>query len=134
MGGLASNNIGGCDVIQEYSRDCQVGQHTLFDQNDVIILIYQFGLKSKIELCCTSYSSSKEMEQKQKQQKTRCALDGCNKKITLVDYACKCANTYCRGHRVPETHNCTYDFREEHKKQLLMYMERPIIAKKIEIL
>lgn len=51
--------------------------------------------------------------------KKRCALEGCNRKIPLsmqMD-SCRCQLTFCSKHRLPETHQCTYDFRSVHEKK-----------------
>lgn len=41
--------------------------------------------------------------------KKRCCADKCKKRITLIDFDCRCGNRYCGSHRHPETHNCTFD-------------------------
>jgi hypothetical protein len=41
---------------------------------------------------------------------------------------------YCGAHRVPETHACTFDFKEDHKKNLLVYMQDAVTSKKMEVL
>ena len=45
----------------------------------------------------------------------RCAVDGCKKKLTNVEknIKCVCNKTYCSKHRMPETHNCTYDYTKD---------------------
>ncbi|OWM71902.1 zinc finger A20 and AN1 domain-containing stress-associated protein 1-like [Punica granatum] len=40
---------------------------------------------------------------------TRCG--GCNKKVGLTGFNCKCGKTFCGAHRYPESHNCTFDFK-----------------------
>jgi hypothetical protein len=65
---------------------------------------------------------------------SRCALEGCKKKLSLVDYACKCTKVYCAAHRVPETHECKFNYKEEHKKNLLQHMGTAVTSKKIEVL
>lgn len=47
-----------------------------------------------------------------------CAV--CNKGIRLVDETikCKCDGFFCRVHRFPAHHNCTFDTKEENRKQL----------------
>ena len=45
--------------------------------------------------------------------KLTCAHKECNKKIKLVDQMmgkCRCNNTYCILHRMPECHDCSYNF------------------------
>ena len=54
----------------------------------------------------------------------------CKRKLGLVNFPCKCTNTYCIKCRLPENHNCQYD----HKKELLEKLKKDlpkIIAKKI---
>jgi len=45
--------------------------------------------------------------------KMRCYL--CNKK-TLLIFDCKCDGKFCNKHRLPEVHNCTYDFKTDKEK------------------
>lgn len=56
-------------------------------------------------------------------KKTRCALDACNKKCTILDMDCQCGKKYCVLHRLPETHKCDFDYktqgRIELRKQLI---------------
>jgi predicted nucleic acid binding AN1-type Zn finger protein len=35
----------------------------------------------------------------------------CRAKLLLTDITCKCGVTHCSKHRVPELHNCTFDFK-----------------------
>tara|TARA_Y100000591_G_C21536025_1_gene546534 strand:+ start:237 stop:461 length:225 start_codon:yes stop_codon:yes gene_type:complete len=46
-----------------------------------------------------------------KSKKIRCSLEGCKKKITITDFACRCNKIYCKLHRLAESHECTYDFK-----------------------
>tara|TARA_B100000579_G_scaffold227152_1_gene186035 strand:- start:7795 stop:8022 length:228 start_codon:yes stop_codon:yes gene_type:complete len=49
--------------------------------------------------------------------KNICCAKDCNRKIKLTDLMCRCGNFYCKAHRLPESHNCTYDFKENDKKK-----------------
>ena len=64
----------------------------------------------------------------------KCPHADCKKKISLVDFPCKCKAVYCSAHRAPETHACTFDYRKEQKDSLLQYMSTAVISKKIEVL
>lgn len=75
-----------------------------------------------------------EQKQTQKDQKARCPVEGCNKKLGLVDFKCKCQNTYCAKHRVPDTHACSYDFRQEQTNRLMKHMSTAIVGNKIEVI
>nr|GMC93918.1 zinc finger A20 and AN1 domain-containing stress-associated protein 7-like [Ipomoea batatas] len=35
----------------------------------------------------------------------------CNKKVGLMEFKCRCGCTFCRVHRYPEKHDCTFDFK-----------------------
>ena len=41
-----------------------------------------------------------------------CQYGDCNKRIKITDFACKCEKLYCKMHKSPENHECTYDYRE----------------------
>jgi len=36
----------------------------------------------------------------------RCSLDGCNTKLKMSDWACKCGLVFCSKHRIKEKHDC----------------------------
>jgi len=58
---------------------------------------------------------NKEDEPVQK-DRTRCAK--CNAKLRLTDMDCVCGLRFCRRHRFSEAHDCTFDYRNEHKRKL----------------
>ena len=42
----------------------------------------------------------------------------CKKKAGIYGFECKCGYTFCKMHRIPEDHDCTFDFAHHGKKQL----------------
>ena len=56
------------------------------------------------------------------EDKKRCF--NCNRKVGLLGIECKCGMTFCRVHRLPEEHACSYDFAEEGRKKLGMELVR----------
>ena len=48
-------------------------------------------------------------KQKKKKKKRICTFGGCCKKLKLSDCACRCKKIYCSQHRLPETHQCSWD-------------------------
>ena len=52
----------------------------------------------------------------------RCAYtdcDGqCKKKTGLTAMKCRCGMVFCPKHRLPEKHNCSYDFRSHHLNEM----------------
>ena len=57
-----------------------------------------------------------------KKKKNRCAFDGCRKKLKLTDMNCKCKKRFCSLHRLPETHNCSWDPKNEN--EMSIYKEK----------
>ena len=53
-----------------------------------------------------------------KKKKNRCAFEGCRKKLKLTDMDCKCKNRFCSLHRLPETHNCSWDPKSENEMNI----------------
>jgi predicted nucleic acid binding AN1-type Zn finger protein len=50
-----------------------------------------------------------------------CAFAECNKKIKLVDEItcmCRCGLYFCRLHKFPIDHNCTFDIQKKFREQL----------------
>jgi AN1-type zinc finger and ubiquitin domain-containing protein 1 len=48
----------------------------------------------------------------------RCYIDGCTKKLGLIPFICRCEKEFCTKHRIPETHNCMFDYKTNGKKLL----------------
>ena len=42
----------------------------------------------------------------------------CGKKAGIMAYKCKCEYSFCKKHRLPENHNCEYDYVNEGKQAL----------------
>ena len=51
-----------------------------------------------------------------KKDPSKCFL--CNKKTGMYGFKCKCGGNFCKNHRLPEEHQCTFDFAAEGKKRL----------------
>ncbi len=49
------------------------------------------------------------MTETEKIQINRCIAPNCRKKLKLTDMECRCGKTFCSAHRLPETHECTFD-------------------------
>ena len=63
-------------------------------------------------------------------QKKRCLK--CNKKIkSVMIFPCKCENYYCNKHKIPQDHNCSFNFIKEHQEKLRK-KNKKIIADKLE--
>ena len=54
----------------------------------------------------------------------------CNKILPLFIIKCKCNKLFCKNHRYPDEHNCSYNYKEEYKKEL---KEKNIVIKSNKI-
>lgn len=72
---------------------------------------------------------------KKKKKKNRCCHKDCNKKLGIVDWNCKCGLKFCKFHRFPCDHNCTFDW-HKNKKDILdkALMSAKCDFKKIDVL
>lgn len=63
----------------------------------------------------STYSSEPKLK---KRKRNRCPVDGCGKRLTLIDLTCRCEQKFCMKHRQPEKHFCDYDFKSEGRAKL----------------
>lgn len=49
----------------------------------------------------------------------KCCLKECGKKLSIIEreFVCRCGKKFCGLHRLPEQHNCIYDFGETKEEQ-----------------
>jgi len=59
----------------------------------------------------------------------RCYYKNCNKRLKLTDYKCKCNNIYCSIHRIPETHDCDFDYKNSINKEKIIENMRCVSSK-----
>ena len=57
----------------------------------------------------------------------------CKKKMGVMEYECKCKKKFCAACRLPESHNCTYDFKTNNKLKLMKELVKIEPAKIIKI-
>ena len=48
----------------------------------------------------------------------RCSIDDCRKKVGIMPIVCRCNAIFCSKHRIPESHNCTFDYKTSGKEIL----------------
>jgi hypothetical protein len=63
----------------------------------------------------------------------RCMQEGCNKKLKLFHYKCRCQQYYCLKHRASEEHNCTYDYKKNLNREK-MAEEMKCVASRVEVI
>ena len=78
----------------------------------------------------SSKDDSKEIKTKSKSKK-RCSFPDCNKKLKMTDVTCRCEHTYCGIHRLPENHQCQFDYILMGKGQLNKILPK-VVSSKVE--
>jgi hypothetical protein len=56
----------------------------------------------------------------------------CKKKLGISEYKCKCEKLFCITHLHAESHNCTYDYKQEAQELLKKQLEIGPLVSKIE--
>lgn len=54
------------------------------------------------------------------------ACASCSRPTKIYGFVCKCLSNFCKKHRLPETHSCTFDFQREGKIKLAL--ENPYVG------
>jgi len=49
----------------------------------------------------------------------RCQLEGCKKKLSIAAFDCRCEKRFCNLHTSAENHDCTFDYKSFHRKNLV---------------
>ena len=70
-------------------------------------------------------------EKTKKKRKKKC--HHCKKKLSLMNYTCRCCNTFCPNCRLPEDHNCTFDMKTYLRKKLEKSLVKVVPDKIIKI-
>ena len=60
----------------------------------------------------------KKEKKKKKKKPKRCQMEGCRKKLPITAYDCRCEKRFCSLHSNAESHNCTFDYKAFHRKNL----------------
>ena len=47
-----------------------------------------------------------------------CTVKDCSRKTGLITFVCRCKKEFCIKHRMPEIHNCDFDYKTEQRKLL----------------
>jgi len=50
----------------------------------------------------------------------------CHRKVGLVGFPCRCNNVFCSQHRLPEQHNCSFDFKSSGRN--LLAKQNPLVS------
>lgn len=70
----------------------------------------------------------------EKKMPKRCEFSGCQYKLNIVAFPCRCTSYYCPKHRPSDLHSCTFDYKSEGKNLLLKTMSSAVVSAKIDII
>lgn len=74
----------------------------------------------------------KEIKKKgTKRKANRCSMDGCDNKVRLLGFPCRCGGNFCAKHRYGNEHNCSFDYRE-HGQSEIRKNNPPVVGEKIQ--
>ena len=62
-----------------------------------------------------------------KKKNKKCS--NCKKNLSLINFDCKCGKSFCNKCRMPEFHNCTFDWMKEGKEQLKIDNPKIVFSK-----
>ncbi|GAA0142282.1 hypothetical protein LIER_03219 [Lithospermum erythrorhizon] len=55
----------------------------------------------------------------------RCRCNGCNKKLGLMGFRCRCGQMFCPKHRYSDRHGCSFDYKAAGKEAIAR--ENPLV-------
>ena len=67
--------------------------------------------------CKIQSNNKKGKKRPKKPKRPRCSHPDCRKKLALTDSACRCGGAFCRVHRLPEDHICSFNFKDFDKSK-----------------
>jgi len=71
--------------------------------------------------------TEKQIKQK---SKNRCNYSTCKIKLGLIPFECRCSMNFCTEHRLPESHQCSFDYKT-FGKLLIEKNNQKVIGEKI---
>lgn len=92
--------------------------------------------KEEEKYCCEESAVKEGEEEDEKNsepvQKNRKRCFECRKKVGLLGIECRCGYVYCGNHRYPDSHRCSFDFKEFDRSKL-MKANQKVVADKVEM-
>lgn len=65
--------------------------------------------------------------------KTKCNI--CNKKLSSLNALtnkCKCGLIFCTAHRLPETHDCSFNFKSNDNEKKILVDQNKCVTSKVD--
>lgn len=65
-------------------------------------------------------------------EKKRCPI--CRKRANHLDIICQCGGQFCMEHRMPEDHQCTFDYKKFQREKLeeKLYKEATAVVRNVK--
>jgi len=100
---------------------------------DALLLLKTTTIKDS--LVSLPNTATVKIDSEPKKKKVRCSHESCRKKLKMVECTmkCVCNKSFCAEHRMPENHNCSYDFKKSGKKMLINKLPKVDCEKVIKI-
>lgn len=88
-------------------------------------------IRTSSPLFCDKINGMFDVEKKaiKRNEKNRCGH--CNCKLKLTDLECRCGIKYCSKDRLPENHNCNFDYKS-HSRVILEKNNNKVVTDKIK--
>lgn len=83
---------------------------------------------AEIAIFNTSNSSSQYPIEK---NINKCCFNDCSKKLGILPFQCRCSLEFCVKHRMPENHNCKFDYKT-FEKDILEKKNKGVKYEKID--
>lgn len=79
--------------------------------------------KNKTDLIVKSIGSNNGENKLKRKMVNRCY--GCNKKVGLMGFRCRCGDMFCSEHRYSDRHDCSYDYKAAGREAIAR--ENPVV-------
>lgn len=66
-----------------------------------------------------------------KRKANRCSMDGCDTKVGVLGFPCRCGGNFCAKHRYANEHNCLFDYRGHGQGEIRKNNPR-VVGRKIQ--
>ncbi|KAL6321356.1 hypothetical protein AAG906_016411 [Vitis piasezkii] len=70
-----------------------------------------FGTIATRNLCSKCYRDFLKEEEESTKAKVMSIKKMCKKKVGIIGFKCRCGSMFCGKHRLPEKHECNFDYK-----------------------
>ena len=101
---------GGMDTEKPAELDIDLDK--MKDRHNAPAPLSPSSSSQSLSVTASAQQDASEAPKKRKKKKSnRCPHEGCRKRLGLTDVTCKCGATFCSAHRLPYSHQCTFDYK-----------------------